>query len=127
MAILKETDKVYRELTDIRLLTSSRLNLYNILVDKPTNVYFNNLFRSIEISNIMDNNNYFDIYTTEMTDWWDNISDKFYGTSTLWYLLCVMNKIINPYEEIDEGQQIKVLKKEYLYNIFRDMKNISKL
>ncbi len=100
MAIQKE-DKVYRELTNLRFLTSSRLNLYNILVDKLDNIFFNNLFRSIGVYNIIDNNDFFDLYTTESTDWWDNISEKFYGTPTLWYLLCITNNIINPYECID--------------------------
>ena len=126
MTIQKE-DKSFKELTGERLLTSSRLNLYDILIDKPSNIYFNNIFKSIEMSDITKNNNYFDLYITEMDDWWDNISNKFYGTSSLWYLICVMNNIINPYEEINDGQQVKVLKKEYLYVVFKDIKRISRL
>ena len=126
MTIQKE-DKSFKELTGERLLTSSRLNLYNILTDKPSNVYFNNIFKSIEMSDVSKNNNYFDLYVTEMDDWWDLISNKYYGTSSLWYLICVMNNIINPYEEINDGQQVKVLKKEYLYAVFKDIKIISRL
>ena len=127
MAIIKET-RSYNELTNQYLLTSSRLNLYNILSDNISNIYFNNIFKNITISNaVKENNDYFLIHIATNDDWWDNISDEYYETPNLWYLLCTMNDVINPYEELTTGQQVKVLKQEYIYNIFKDIKRISEL
>ncbi len=121
-------DKTFREITSQRLPTSSRLNLYNILKDTENDVYFGNIFRFFEItSDIKNNNSYFDIYIALEDEWWDNISYTFYDTPQLWYLVCSMNDIINPYEELEPGQQIKVLKREYLYDAFKGIKNTSEL
>jgi len=127
MTITKE-DLTFRELTNQKITTSSRLNLYDILYNDVENTHFNNIFKHFEVTiEIKTNNNYFTIYTTEEEDWWDNISNVYYGTPTLWYIVCSMNDVVNPYEEIESGQQIKVLKKEYLYNMFKDIQTISKL
>ncbi len=128
MAIKAVTDKSFVEITNQRLSVSSRLNLHNILVDTKDTTYFVNIFRNYALSEVVKSNNiYFDLYEAEEQDWWDNISYKYYDTSLLWYLVCEMNDVVNPFEEIDHGQQIKILKEGYLYNIFKNMRAISKL
>jgi len=127
MAIRPAT-KRFVDITNQRLSVSSRLNLYNILRTTENNTYFINIFRNFTISDIVKNNNiYFNIYYAEDEDWWDNISYKYYGTEVLWYLVCEMNNVVNPFEEIEQGQQIKVLKEGYLYNVFKNLKNIFQL
>jgi hypothetical protein len=70
---------------------------------------------------------FFDSYNALENEWWDNISEKFYGTPYYWYLICSLNDIINPYEELVVGQKIKILKQTYLYPVFKNIKDISKL
>ena len=106
----------------------SRLNVYNILFETRDNTYFLNLFRNFAVrDNVKENNVYFNIYIAEEEDWWDNISYKYYDTERLWWLVCEMNDIVNPYEDMVAGQQIKVLKEGYLYNVFKNLTEISKL
>jgi hypothetical protein len=124
---MNKIDKEFRELTEQKLPTSSRLNLYNILQDLDTN-YVINIFKTVDINDYVKNHNdFFIIHTAEDDEWWDNISYKYYDTPSLWYIICIMNNILNPYEEIEKGQLIKVIKKIYLYNILKDIKNISEL
>ncbi len=123
--IQKITDKTYREITDQKLLTSSRLNLYNTL--KDGDLYVSNIFKHIDFTDeIKNNNDYFNLYVSE-DEWWDNISYKFYNTPLLWYIICFFNDIVNPYEEIVIGQQVKILKKSYLYEVFKIIKTTSEL
>ena len=125
---IKKTDKRYLDITRQRLSTSSRLNVYNTFRITETNQYFLNHFRSFEIINDVKNNNaYFDSHIALESEWWDNISDKFYGTPQYWHIICNLNDVVNPYEELVAGQKIKVMKKSYLYEIFKGMKDISKL
>jgi hypothetical protein len=124
---MNKIDKEFRELTEQKLPTSSRLNLYNILQDLDTN-YVINIFKTVDINDYVKNHNdFFIIHTAEDDEWWDNVSYKYYDTPSLWYIICIMNNILNPYEEIEKGQLIKVIKKIYLYNILKDIKNISEL
>lgn len=125
---IKQSDKTYIEISKQRLSSVSRLNIYNIFRITETNQTFLNHFRSFEIlDDIKNDNRYFDVIEAGDTEWWDNISHEQYGSAYYWFILCEMNDIVNPYEEIEKGQKIKVLKIDYLYEIFRDMKEISKL
>lgn len=86
------------------------------------------MFRSFEIvGDVKTDNRYFTVVTALEDEWWDNISYQHYGTSYYWYLLCELNDIINPYEELVAGQTVKVLKQSYLYEVFKNMNNISQL
>lgn len=125
---IKKIDKTFREITGQILTISSRLKMFNILQDTEYNTYFMNIFRDYKIADYAKGNNvYFDLYTCEDEDWWDNISFKHYNTERLWWLVCEMNDIVNPFEEIDEGLQVKVLKEDYLYNVFKAISTIAQL
>lgn len=125
---IKTVDKRYQDLTKQRLSTSSRLNTYNIFRITETNQYFLNVFRSFEIvEEIKTDNRYFTVVTALEDEWWDNISSTHYGTPYYWYLLCELNDVVNPYEELVPGQSIKVLKQSYLYDIFKNMSKILNL
>lgn len=125
---IKKTDKKFFDVARQRLSTSSRLNTYDVLKITETNQYFLNHFRSFSIKDeIKSDDRYFESYEMEQDDWWDNISYKFYDTGKYWYLLCVLNDVINPYEDVYPGKKIKVLKSTYLYDVLRDIKDISKL
>lgn len=127
MAIVK-AKKSFFDVTKQRLKTSSRLNTYNIFRITETNQFFLNHFRHFEFSDdVKDNNAYWDIHIALEDEWWDNISYQFYGTSFYWYLICELNDIINPYEELVPGQQVKVLKQRFLYEIFKEISDISEL
>lgn len=117
-------DKSFKEITNIRLSTNSYLNMFDLLKNTD-NEYFLNIFKSYLISNnILDNSDFFTVYTAEHTDWWENISDKHYGTPLLWWLVALTNNVTNPFEDMYEGRQIKILKQSYIYLIFKDLKKI---
>ena len=125
---IKKSSKTYIQTTGKILGNSSRLNIYNIFRITETGQSFLNHFRSFEIvSGVKNDNAYFDPYTVLEDDWWDNISYQSYGTSSYWYLLCLTNDVVNPYEELITGTKVKVLKGSYLYQVFKGMKEISKL
>ena len=124
----KEINRKFVKITGTRLSINSRLNLFNILQESSDNVYLLNIFRAFTISDeYKENNIYFELYEAEENDWWDNISYKYYESSHLWWLVCEMNDIYNPFEQLEEGQLIKVLREDYLYNVFKNLQDIAKL
>lgn len=125
---IQKVDRTFRDITTLRLTTSSRLNQYNILKDTVSDTYFINIFRNFKLSEgVKTNNKYFIIHVAENDEWWDNISSKYYGIPNYWYIICEMNDILNPYEGLTEGQNVKVLKEEFLYDIFKGIKSVSEL
>ena len=58
---IKRSDKTYTDITNINLISSSRLNTYNNLKVTETNQYFLNIFKSFELPrSVKDDDSFFD-------------------------------------------------------------------
>lgn len=126
MAITK-ADETFYELTNRRLNNTSLLKLFNILRDHDKEPFIN-IFRSYEFeSNLTEDVVYYDTYEVGSDEWWDDISYKLYGTPYLWWVVALMNDVINPFEELIEGTNIKYLREDFLYNMFKDIERLSDL
>jgi len=120
--------ETFFELTGYKINNSSQLKLFNILQDIKDDEKFMNIFRSYTInSRVLTAVIYYDLYEVENDDWWDNISYKFYETPNLWWVIALMNDVLNPFEELNIGDTIKVLRDPYLYNLYRDIERIAGL
>jgi len=124
---IRTEDKTFKELTNIRLPATSRLRMFSILRDW-NNERFLNIFRTFLIRNeIKDSDEFYYTYNIEADDWWDNISYKFYNTPDLWWAICYVNDVVNPYEELEEGKAIKILRDTYLHYLLTDISKIAEL
>lgn len=119
------------ELTGNTLRNTSMIRLFNILLDEvDRETQFVNLFKSFRINqDLMTDIMFFDTYEVEGEGqaWWDNISFDVYGTPFLWWMVALFNDIVNPFEELEPGSNLSILRSEYLYTIFKDMDVISEL
>jgi len=128
MATVKVLDETFYEAAGRRLNNISQLRLMNILQDREDSIKFMNIFRSYSINTSIESKTvFYDMYSVDNDDWWDTISYKFYDTPLLWWIVAIMNNVVNPFEELVEGTEIKILRKEYLYNILSDIENIAEL
>jgi nucleoid-associated protein YgaU len=126
MAITELQSDFYKN-TGHRLSSSSLLRLFNLLRDHDE-TKFMNIFRSYSLNDdVVEDTVYYNSYEVENDDWWDNISFKYYGTPNLWWVICMMNNITNPFEEINPGDNIKILKSEFLYQFLQDVEGMSSL
>ena len=109
----------YNEYTKQNLSNSSQLKLFSILDD------VSNIFRSY-ITNVssLNNNSFYELYEVDNEDFLDNISFKFYNTPQLWWVICIVNNITNPFEDIYPGKALRILKSSYIYNILKEVRNI---
>ncbi len=115
----------YNEYTKQNLSNSSQLKLFSILDDVSNNTYYLNIFRSY-ITNVssLNNNSFYELYEVDNEDFLDNISFKFYNTPQLWWVICIVNNITNPFEDIYPGKVLRILKNSYIYNILKEVRNI---
>lgn len=126
--MITKSSKDYSSLTLQNITNTSRIQMYNILYDTELKEYFLNIFKSYIVSeDNLNTEQLFYYHTVEDEDWLDTISYKYYDTPGLWWLVCIPNKMVNPFEGLVVGDIIKVLKEKYLYIIFTDMKRISRL
>lgn len=65
-------------------------------------------------------------YTILENDRWDIISQRFYGTFELWWLIALFNDIIDPFEKIQTGEVLKIIQPQYLGELLLALRKIKK-
>jgi len=124
---ITKADKTFRELTGHVIDDRSISRMFNILVDHDRHTKFMNIFHSYTFNKKLPNDvSYYDTYEVGNDEWWDNISVKYYGTPFLWWVIPAFNNIVNPFEGLTAGTNLKILKPSYILSLLRDLDNISK-
>ena len=127
-ATTQKVDSTYYDETGKRLDNTSFLNLFNILLDTDRSTKFLNIFKSYVINDdVTTDIVFYDSYEVEAPAYWDSISFDVYGTPQLWWILALMNDITNPFEELEAGENIKILRPDYLYVLMKDIDKIKEL
>jgi polysaccharide pyruvyl transferase WcaK-like protein len=120
---IKNIDKSYIELKGNRLSDSSMIKMFNILQDEDDE-YFMNMFKTFIVDPTVLNEGTNLQDATVVDPWWENVAFTSYKDVDLWWLLCVTNDVINPYEELSEGDKISILKQQFIPYVHRDMERI---
>jgi len=125
---IEKSDKSFYDLTNHYLSNSSEINLYPIMFDNSNNEYFLNIFRAYIINDDVQNNVlFYSTHESNDSDWFDTISNSYYETSYLWWLIPLMNNMVNPFEDLEPGMNLKVLRQDYVYQLLKEMGMISAL
>ena len=129
MSLIPITDKSFKDLTDHILSNMSFLNLFNILEDQEDREKLLNIFRTYSLNEkVKGNTSFFETYEVDNDDWWDNIAYRFYGTPTLWWLIPLVNDVVNPFEEkLDPGQNLKIIRELYIYQLTKELRITSEM
>jgi len=128
MSVTKYTEKTFFELTGNQIANISQLKLFNILLDEDRRTKFMNIFRVARVNtDVVQDTLFFDTFEVPDADFWDNISYRIYQIPQLWWILGLMNNTVNPFEELEPGDLITVLKEQYVYNLTKDLEYLSEL
>src|SRR5574343_1295954 len=122
MAVQTITDR-YVDIKGTKLAQSSMLRMMDIFKDEDS-VYFMNIFKNFEISETVLENPSNTERITILNPWWENIAYAYYKDVNAWWILCMTNNVLNPFEEIVEGGTLKMLKSDFLPFVQRDMEAI---
>lgn len=106
------------------LNSTSLLNMFSPL-QSDDSTKFLNVFKTSSVNkDIYYNEFMFEYYTITYDDWLDNISNKFYDTPYLWWVVAMFNDMTNPFEDLVEGSTIKILRYQYVGIILDDVMKI---
>ena len=84
--------------------------------------------RSYQLNeNVLNDTTFFNTYSVENDDWWENISYRQISSVYGWWTVAIINEVVDPFEELEDGKLLKILKKPYLYQMLKEVKNISRL
>ena len=127
MAITK-SDETFYEITGKKLSSVSSLKLYPIFLDNDRETKFLNIFRSYRLNeDVISDVVFYDTYEVSNDEYWDDIAFNIYGIPQLWWVVALINNVVNPFEELEEGDTLKVLKETYMYTLINDLENLSEL
>lgn len=122
-------NKVFTQITDPRDLSSnSWANTFHLAryLDSAGNTEtIANIFNSLTVrGSFLDDYQNYEVYEIEQKDTWEGISYNTYGSVNLWWLLCLVNEIQDPFEQLEVGKRIKLIKasvvNEVLYQIEKE-------
>ena len=126
MTVSEFNDQSFFELTGTEKSTFSFLRLFNILLDEDRETKFLNIFRSyVTNENILSDVSFFETYEVSNGEYWDNVSYNLYSTPYLWQVIALLNNISNPFEELEDGDQLNVLREDYVFQLTSDLEKIA--
>lgn len=110
------------ELTQFKKLDQYDFANFFDVVNLGEKSYFN-INKTINFNN-MDKlqESQYNYYLIKGGDSWTGISFKFYKTIKLWWLICKINNIRNPFSELVEGKYIKILNEQLVKQILISIK-----
>lgn len=123
----KKINTTFFDETDIKLPNNSQLKLFNIL-EQPDGKRYLNIFRSYKLNDeVLSDTVFYDTYEVQEEDWWENISYRIYGSVYSWWTVPLINDVVNPFEELNIGENIKYLKSRYRRSLFTEITEIGGL
>ncbi len=126
MAVTTYNEQSFFELTGVERNTFSFIRLFNILLDEDRETKFMNIFRSyIANEDIFSDIAFFETYQVSNGEYWDNVSYNLYETPYLWWVIALLNNTVNPFEELEDGDLLNVLRDEYVYTLTSDLEKIA--
>ena len=116
----------YSDITGNALTPSSLLNMFDLRQDEEDNTFLN-IFKTLDIDTTILTNPTNTSQISVIEPWWDSIGYSFYGDVDLWWLACVPNYVLNPFEEIYIGETLSLLSSDYVPYIQRDLSTMFSL
>jgi len=119
--ITNKATETWYQITGKSLKNSSFLNMMNIQQDEDGE-FMLNIFRNYDLNNTITNNQvYYTSYIMEDKEFSDNIAYNVYNNSEMWWLVCLMNNVINPFEYDEAGKELKILKPVYVPTVLSNI------
>lgn len=109
--------------SEINLLSQlSKNNFENIfrMYTTEDNKFFYNILNSVNMSSDLYPNSYYTIKITKSVPW-TVISYNEYASTSLWWLICLANNIINPVEYPAPGTTLKIIYPELVKNVLNEI------
>jgi hypothetical protein len=109
------------EIEELPRLTPTRYENIFKLYQTDYNQYYYNLLNTIQFTEELNPSVYYTISVSQKMPW-TMISFNEYETLDLWWLICLINKINNPLSFAEVGQNLKIIKREFLKFILDEIK-----
>ena len=117
--------KIIKNNNFVDIEVDSLLSKYQVLEILNNNEKYYNIWRNwkLSVENKLDYM-YFDIYIVKEKAFWENISYEVYNTINYWWILAIFNDVFNPFESLEIGTKLLILKSEYIPTLLKQIQDI---
>jgi hypothetical protein len=88
-------------------------NIFKLYQTEEGKFYFYNILKTIQSPKDL-NNTIFDVAILPPSVPLTTLSYNLYGTTYLWWLICLINDIKTPFDPSLSGKSLKIIKREYI-------------
>jgi hypothetical protein len=94
-------------------------NIFKLYTQGDKNFYFYNILKKIQIPENL-NAELFDFISFPRKMPITTVSYRIYGTTYLWWLIAIVNNVINPFE-LQNGKKFRIVKAKYVKYILDEI------
>lgn len=105
-----------------RLKSSFYENIFNVY-ETEDNKYFYNLYNRITFDNTDFSENIYTEHVFSIGDNWTLLSNRYYNSISLWWIICLANNIRNPLDLPEPGTKLKILNRDVVNDIIQTILN----
>lgn len=88
-------------------------NIFKLYKTDNDMSYYYNILKKIQIPKDI-NSEIFDVVVMPPNMPFTTLSYNLYGTTYLWWLICIINEIYNPFDPSVVGKSVKIIKREFI-------------
>lgn len=112
--------KYQNDIDQLSKLSNGRYEKIFKMYQLKTGQYYYNIQKAINFPEDIDITQ-IGYITVKQKQPWTTISYNVYGTTELWWVICLINKIDNPLLAPDTGAVLKILNPAYLKNVLNEI------
>lgn len=114
----------HNEIPELESISSQRYeNVFNMSQTEDNGYYFYNLIKSVRLTYDDLDEVYFFKFKVDRVIPYTALSFNIYGTTDLWWLICVINGIDDPVKFVEPGVTLKIIKKQHVSTVIAAIKN----
>jgi len=105
--MIEDLQKYHNEIDELVPLEYTRYeNIFQIA--KNNNYFFYNILKKVNFPTDIDSRLFHEVIVSTRIPY-TVVSHQYYGTQDLWWLICLVNNITNPVNNITPGTKLKIL------------------
>jgi len=121
--MITDLEQYQNQIKDLPNLEDVRYeNIFKVA--KSDKFFFYNIIKKIAIPDDLQSDVYYELRINSKKPW-TTLSNDVYGTQDLWWLICLVNNVLNPIGNPELGAVYKIIKPGFVNPILAEIKRLT--
>ena len=121
--MITDLEQYQNQIKDLPNLEAVRYeNIFKVA--KSDKFFFYNIIKKISIPDDLQSDVYYELRINSKKPW-TTLSNDVYGTQDLWWLICLVNNVLNPIDNPKLGDIYKIIRPDFVNPILAEIKRLT--